>query len=356
MFRSLYVPLDGSAHADAAAALALTLARVFGGRLTASHVFAARMHESRFRQMEFTLQEQYRQDAVLEKQRDVHEDLIGRGLKLISDSYLQSIERQAGEAAIPFAGRSLEGRNFVELVREVHAGDADLVVMGAKGMGATEDAPLGSVCERMARRLRRDLWVVKDPRPWREKTGAILVAIDGSAYAYAGLQAGLKLARPGHPGGGRSGVRSLSTTEMGTPIFVLSGGDPANRPDLTELVRFGKGLGLRMATIPAATERLTRDLVHELKDAGLDQLAVSLDLPRAEMHDAFRGVPGAYRKTLEGVEWAHAAGFPSRSTRPFAATRSPISRRWRSWSRGSASCSGRSSSWCRPAAAPSCRG
>src|SRR5262245_18188997 len=47
---------------------------------------------------------------------------------------------------------------------------------------------------------------------------------------------------------------------MGTPICVLSGGDPARRQDLCALVRRGCDLGMRMATIPAATPRLTRDL------------------------------------------------------------------------------------------------
>ena len=44
--------------------------------------------------------------------------------------------------------------------------------------------------------------------------------------------------------------------EMGTPLLVLSGGDPASRPDLLELVRFARSRGLRTATIPAATSTL----------------------------------------------------------------------------------------------------
>jgi MoaA/NifB/PqqE/SkfB family radical SAM enzyme len=64
---------------------------------------------------------------------------------------------------------------------------------------------------------------------------------------------------------------------LGTPILILSGGDPVNRPDLFELVRHGKARGLRVATIPGATDSLTRELVQELKAAGLDQMAVSID-------------------------------------------------------------------------------
>jgi radical SAM protein len=98
--------------------------------------------------------------------------------------------------------------------------------------------------------------------------------------------------------------------EMGTPLMVLSGGDPVNRPDLLDLIRHGKSRGLRMATIPAATDCLTRELVQSLKDANLDQMAVSLDFPRAEQHDAFRGVPGSFARTMQAVEWAHEVGLP----------------------------------------------
>ena len=100
------------------------------------------------------------------------------------------------------------------------------------------------------------------------------------------------------------------TAAMGTPLIVLSGGDPANRPDLMDLVRHGKRAGLRVATIPAATDALTPGLVRELKASGLDQMALSLDYPRAELHDAFRGVPGAFAKTVAAAGWARAAGLP----------------------------------------------
>ncbi len=97
---------------------------------------------------------------------------------------------------------------------------------------------------------------------------------------------------------------------MGTPVFILSGGDPSKRQDLCELIRHGKTLGLRMGTIPAATELLTREFVRKLKDTGLDQMALSLDFPTEALHDEFRGVKGAFAKTMAAVEWAHECGLP----------------------------------------------
>ena len=61
--------------------------------------------------------------------------------------------------------------------------------------------------------------------------------------------------------------------DMGTPIVVLTGGDPLKRGDLFELIKYGADLGLRMATIPAATDLLTEKVVVRLKEAGLSQMA-----------------------------------------------------------------------------------
>lgn len=100
------------------------------------------------------------------------------------------------------------------------------------------------------------------------------------------------------------------TADMGTPLIVFTGGDPLNRPDLCELIRHGREMGLRTATIPAATPSLTREAVVRLKHAGLDQMALSLDFPTAELHDAFRGVPGAFDKTLQAAAWARGLDLP----------------------------------------------
>jgi radical SAM protein len=97
---------------------------------------------------------------------------------------------------------------------------------------------------------------------------------------------------------------------MGTPIVVLTGGDPIQRDDLEDLIRHGKDLGLRMGTIPAGTPRLTRDRLASLKDAGVDQVAFSIDAPTAAQHDAFRQVPGSFDLTLQGARWARELGIP----------------------------------------------
>lgn len=82
------------------------------------------------------------------------------------------------------------------------------------------------------------------------------------------------------------------------PIVVLTGGDPAKRPDLARLVERGVSVGLEMALTPSATELVTRERLRSLAQAGLSRLAVSLDGPDAATHDRFRGTRGSFDRTL----------------------------------------------------------
>ena len=88
------------------------------------------------------------------------------------------------------------------------------------------------------------------------------------------------------------------------PLFVLTGGDPMRRPDLTELVRYAAGTGLTVALTPSGTAAVTPAKLAALKEAGLSRAAVSLDGPTPELHDAFRGVRGSYAWTMRIIEAA----------------------------------------------------
>lgn len=97
---------------------------------------------------------------------------------------------------------------------------------------------------------------------------------------------------------------------MGTPIVVFSGGDPLMREDLDDLIRYAVTIGLRAGTIPAATEKLTRERIAALHAVGLHQMALSLDGYTADLHDTFRGVPGSFDRTLQAASWARELGQP----------------------------------------------
>jgi radical SAM protein len=96
--------------------------------------------------------------------------------------------------------------------------------------------------------------------------------------------------------------------DMGTPLIVFTGGDPLQRTDLEYLIRHARSRHLTVGTIPATTPRLTRERVLSLKDAGVHQIALSVDAENAAKHDAFRGVPGTFDKVIEAAGWIREAG------------------------------------------------
>src|SRR3984957_21221891 len=98
--------------------------------------------------------------------------------------------------------------------------------------------------------------------------------------------------------------------DMHVPIFVFTGGDPLKRGDVFELIRYASDKGVKVAVTPSATPLLTRDAIFKLKEAGLVRLGISLDGSTPEIHDAFRGLPGAWARTIQAIEWANEAGIP----------------------------------------------
>ena len=97
---------------------------------------------------------------------------------------------------------------------------------------------------------------------------------------------------------------------MHIPIFVLTGGDPLKRADLYELIRYASGQGVKVAVTPSATPLLTREAIFKMKEAGIVRLGISLDGSTPEIHDAFRGLSGAWARTIQAIEWANEAGIP----------------------------------------------
>lgn len=207
-YREILLAVDSSDHANRGVADGIALAKLWGARVTAAHVYAAKMHDLRFRQMEGGLPERFREEQELERQRDVHDDLITRGLSIISDSYLDQADRACSAAGLRFARRALEGKNYRQLSREANSGSYDLLVLGALGLGAVAESRLGTVCERVVRRTDIDTLVIKSPAQ-PVAAGPIAVAIDGSARAYGGLLTALSLAR-----------------EWQVPLHVVSAFDP----------------------------------------------------------------------------------------------------------------------------------
>ena len=196
MYGTITVPVDNSDHSNAAVDIAVLLGHALGSTVVGSHVYAAKLHDVRFKQMEFTLPDEYKEEEDLEKQRKIHDALIARGLHLISDSYLDQMEVRCTEKSVAFERKHFDGKNFEAITADVNASAYDLLILGALGMGAVTGSQAGSVCERVLRRTNVDTLVVRElAAPDSANTGSILACLDGSQRSYGALRAALSLGK-----------------------------------------------------------------------------------------------------------------------------------------------------------------
>ncbi len=96
--------------------------------------------------------------------------------------------------------------------------------------------------------------------------------------------------------------------DVGNPIIIFTGGEPLMRHDIFELVPYAKAKGLRCVMAPNGT-LLSEENVARIKEVGIERCSISIDAPRAEQHDEFRGVKGAFETSMQGIERLKKAGI-----------------------------------------------
>lgn len=90
--------------------------------------------------------------------------------------------------------------------------------------------------------------------------------------------------------------------EAGIPVVCFCGGEPLLRYPL--IVNLAKLLSENGIVVNMVTNGLllTDDRLKELKNSGINGIQISLDSYSPEIHDKFRGKPGAYQKALEAIQ------------------------------------------------------
>lgn len=97
---------------------------------------------------------------------------------------------------------------------------------------------------------------------------------------------------------------------LGTKVVHWSGGEPATRPDMAELIAHAIGLGYGMRLLSNGI-LLNESRLQSFWDAGLRKVLISMD-GLEEHHDHHRQHPGLWDKTLNGIRNAVRMGFHTR--------------------------------------------
>ena len=83
--------------------------------------------------------------------------------------------------------------------------------------------------------------------------------------------------------------------------IAFSGGEALLRDDFWEVARYASSKGLYLSLATNGT-LLTKDVVRRLRDVGVEYFEISLDSIDPAKHDAFRGVKGAWERTVAGIQ------------------------------------------------------
>ena len=96
--------------------------------------------------------------------------------------------------------------------------------------------------------------------------------------------------------------------EVGRPTLILSGGEPLMRQDVFLIASYAVDNGLRVAMGTNGT-LITEDVATKLKAVPISRVAVSIDFPKAELQDKFRGKQGAFQSALLGIGLLRKSGI-----------------------------------------------
>jgi len=267
MYKNISVLLDNSDYSLWSLDLSLDIAKNYDSVLVGNHAYAARLHEERFIQMEPGLPEKYQEPKELERQREIHDSLIEKGLTIISDSYLDVFQERCEARGVRYERKMCEGKNYDELVKDIQQSGYDLVAMGARGLGEVPTTQLGSVCERVARRIKVDTLITKNSLPLRG--GHIVVGIDGSEEAFAAMQTALELKK--------TMDCKITVLSVYDPVFHYKVFDTISTvlsEEAGQVFRFKEQEKLHDEIIDAGIEKIYRDHLDRAaemaKSAGLD--------------------------------------------------------------------------------------
>ena len=97
--------------------------------------------------------------------------------------------------------------------------------------------------------------------------------------------------------------------KAGVAAIAFSGGEPLIHPHFPRVAREASDRGIYVAVATNGLALSNKEYALKIRRAGVRYLEISLDSPIPSEHDRFRGVVGAWERTVRGIENAVALGF-----------------------------------------------
>ena len=97
--------------------------------------------------------------------------------------------------------------------------------------------------------------------------------------------------------------------EAKVPSVSFTGGEATLRPDLPDMVRHARSLGMRVNLVTNGILLADPARVARLAEAGLQSAQVSVEGTTAAVHEAITRIPGSFRRSLRAVENLRGAGL-----------------------------------------------
>lgn len=89
--------------------------------------------------------------------------------------------------------------------------------------------------------------------------------------------------------------------DAGVTMIAFSGGEPLVSPDFWQVAEYASKKGM-YTTIATNGTLLTPRNVERLEEIGIKYVEISLDASVPEIHDDFRGIRGAWQRTVDGIK------------------------------------------------------
>ena len=94
---------------------------------------------------------------------------------------------------------------------------------------------------------------------------------------------------------------------LGSPVLLISGGEPMRRKDLLTVAAHARERGMRVVLSTNGT-LITPEVARQLADVGVSYVGISID-GRPRTHDKFRGKIGAFDASMDAIEACKAVGL-----------------------------------------------